>query len=161
MIRGGIFVHADEFHVDRAAIAAARNALSLKRNYMRAEVILRSAEEQKGNFDAALTHFEHVLAANTTERRALPADGYLLARRVKRNAEQIAAQLEHTNATLRNCPFQVAVVYAGLGRRDQALEWLERAWSSHQVHFPFARVEGRFREMRDDPRFRALLAKVT
>jgi hypothetical protein len=75
-------------------------------------------------------------------------------------AEQIAKQLEDMNGNVRNCAFQVAVVYVGLRRYDVALDWLEKAWRTHQVHFPFARVEPRFRELHDKPRFKELIARV-
>jgi tetratricopeptide (TPR) repeat protein len=119
------------------------------------------AEESKGDFRSALARYEYVLAVDPSDRRALPAHGYLLARTGQRErALEVAARLERMNETVRNCAFQVAVVYAGAGERERALEWLERAWRTHQVHFPFAAVEPRFRTLRDDPRFRALLARV-
>ena len=144
-----------------AAIAAANAALALKRNYLRAEVVLGQAWERKGDYTAALRHYEHVLAANPSERRALPAYGFLLARTGQRErAEEIARQLETTNANVRKCAVQVATVYAGLREYDRAINWLERAWSSRQAHFPSVRIEDRFRGMRDDARFRSLIAKV-
>lgn len=144
-----------------AAIAAAKDALASNRSYLRAEVWLGQAEEQKGNVEAALGHYRHVLEIDPSERRALPAYGYLLARTGQtERAEQIVRQLEGTNADIRNCAFQVATVYLGLRRYELAHQWLERAWKTHQVHFPFARIDQRFGELRQDSRFRALLAKV-
>ncbi|HYO82908.1 MAG TPA: tetratricopeptide repeat protein, partial [Bryobacteraceae bacterium] len=153
-------IHLDLGHPD-AAIAAANAALALNRSYVRAEVWLGHAQEQKGNVQAAMQHYEHVLAVDPTDRRALPAYGYLLARMGQaQRAEAVALRLEKINANVRNCAFQVAVVYAGLRRNDVALNWLEQAWRTHQVHFPFARVEARFRELHNEPRFRALIARV-
>lgn len=153
-------IHLDLGHAD-AAIAAANSALALNRSYTRAEVWLGQAQEQKGNHQLALKHYEHALAVDHLDRRALPAYGYLLARLGEtERAEQVAKQLEGMNQNVRNCAFQVAVVYAGLRRYDVALDWLETAWRTHQVHFPFARVEPRFRELRDNPRFKALIARV-
>lgn len=144
-----------------AAIAAAKAALQLKRNFSRAYVALGTAEEAMGETESALTRYEHVLEANPTDRRALPALGYLLARSGQRErAREVAQRLERMNANVRNCAFQVAVVYAGLGERDRALEWLERARETRQVHFPFASVEPRFRELRKDKRFQQLLARA-
>lgn len=60
-----------------AAIAAANTALQLKRNFLRAYVVLGMAEESKGDAKSALARYEHVLAVNPSDRRALPAYGYL------------------------------------------------------------------------------------
>lgn len=90
-----------------------------------------------------------------------PRTDILLARTGQRErAMEIAVRLERMNANVRNCAFQVAVVYAGLGEHDRALDWLERAWRTRQMHFPFAAVEPRFRDLRDHPRFRDLLARA-
>lgn len=144
-----------------AAMAASREALQLKRNYLRAYVYLGTAEEMNGDTASALARYEHVLAVNPLDRRALPAYGYLLARTGQTDrAREVAERLEHMNANVRNCAFQVAVVYAGLGENDRALDWLERAWRTHQVHFPFAVVEYRFRDLRQHPRFRQLISRI-
>jgi hypothetical protein len=94
-------------------------------------------------------------------RRALPAYGYLLARSGQGDrAREVAKQLEHIHANVRNCAFQIAVVYAGLREEERALDWLERAWRTHQVHFPFVTVEHRFRDLRKHPRFRGMLTRA-
>jgi tetratricopeptide (TPR) repeat protein len=144
-----------------AAIATAKAALDLRRDYLRAHVVIGSAYEVKGDVKAAQAHYEQVLAVEPDDRRALPAYGYLLARNGQRErARGIARQLERLNATVRNCAFQVAVVYAGLGEDDLALAWLERAWRTRQVHFPFAVVESRFYGLRNHPRFRELVGRA-
>jgi tetratricopeptide (TPR) repeat protein len=144
-----------------AAIAAAHSALKLRRDYLRAHLALGGAFEMKGDTGAALARYEYVLAVDPLDRRALPAYGYLLARMGQpERAREVIQRLERTNSTLRNCAFQIAVVYAGLGEHDRALDWLERAWRTHQVHFPFAAVESRFRELHKYPRFQQLLDKV-
>jgi tetratricopeptide (TPR) repeat protein len=144
-----------------AAIATAGAALELRRNSLKAHVALAGAEEAKGDWGAALARYEHVLAVDPLDRRALPAYGYLLAQTGHpRRAREIAQRLEKINATIRNCAFQTAVVYAGLGENDRAFEWLERAWRTHQVHFPFAAVEHRFSGLRGDARFAGLLSRV-
>ncbi|MGH9631173.1 MAG: tetratricopeptide repeat protein, partial [Bryobacteraceae bacterium] len=120
-----------EIHLDLgrpdAAIAAANSALQLNRNSMRAYVALGMAEESKGDVEAALARYKYVLTVDPSDRRALPSYGYLLARTGQREqALEIVGRLERMNATVRNCAFQVAVVYAGLGEHDRALDWLER-----------------------------------
>lgn len=153
-------INLDRGRVD-AALASAEAALRQKRNFQRAYVAAGMAEERKGDYQSALARYEHVLRVNPTDRRALPAYGYLLARTGQlQQAREIARRLEQMNENVRNCAFQVAVVYAGLGENDRALDWLERSWRTHQVHFPFATVEHRFRDLHNLPRFRSLMHRA-
>jgi serine/threonine-protein kinase len=144
-----------------AAVATAGTALQLNRYFLRAHLVLALADEMKGDSWSALERYERLLSVDPLDRRALPAYGFLLARTGQRErSKHIARRLEQMNSTVRNCSYQVAVVYAGLGENDLALDWLERAWTTHQVHFPFAAVESRFRELRSNPRFQQLIGRV-
>jgi len=144
-----------------AALAAAKLAVELKRDYRRAYVVMAMAYERKGDTAAARALYEKVLSVNPHDRRALPAYGYLLARTGEsQRAREVAHTLEKLNSSVRNCAFQVAVVYAGLGEHERALDWLERAWRTRQSHFPFAAAEDRFRDLHQHPRFRQLLGRV-
>jgi tetratricopeptide (TPR) repeat protein len=141
-----------------AAIAAAASALEMQRDYLRASVTMAAAHERKGERQLARAIYERVLEADPRERRALPAYGCLLARAGEAGAARdVAARLETLNETVRNCAFQIAVVYAGLGENERALDWLERAWRTRQAHFPFIAAEQRFRELRGHRRFQQLL----
>lgn len=144
-----------------AALVTAKSAVEMKRTSLRAHVALGMAYERKGDYASALARYEHVLQSNPTDRRALPAYGYLLATTGQTGrAREIVAQLENINATVRNCAFQIAMVYAGMGEDERALEWLETAWRTRQAHFPFAAAEYRFRKYHQNPRFRVLLDRV-
>lgn len=144
-----------------AAIVAAQAALEMQSTYMRAHVAMGAALEAKGEDERALESYRYVLQAEPSERRALPAYGYLLGRTGQiRQAREIAARLERINATVRNCAFQIAVVYAGLGEEKTALDWLETAWRTRQARFPFAAAEYRFRRFHQNPRFLELLSRT-
>ena len=57
-------------------------------------------------------------------------------------------------------PSSWAVAHLGLGDRDQALTWLERAVEDHSSLVVWMKVEPMFDPVRDDPRFEALLKTV-
>ena len=135
--------------------------LKMQRDYHRATVTMAAAHEAKGDTQLARTLYEGVLSADPNERRALPAYGYLLARSGDAAAARaVAARLENMDANLRNCAFQVAVVYEGIHEHERALDWLERAWRTRQAHFPFAAAELRFRDLHGNTRFRELLGRA-
>jgi hypothetical protein len=57
-------------------------------------------------------------------------------------------------------PFLFAYVYAMLGERDRAFEYLERAYQVSSGMIVFLGVHPAFSRLRDDPRFDALLARM-
>lgn len=153
-------IYLDQNQAD-AALASASAALQLSSAYLRAHVALGTAWEAKGEWERALTHYRQPLAVHPQDRRALPAYGYLLgvSGRTK-EASAVAKQLEEMNSRIRNCAFQIAVVYTGMGEHQLALDWLQRAWETRQMHFPFAAVEYRFRPLHQYERFHALLNRA-
>ena len=57
-------------------------------------------------------------------------------------------------------PFVFALMAAGFGEKESALEWLERVKAARSGWVPFLPVEPEFAAYRDDPRFKALLSDV-
>ena len=150
----------DRGHLD-AAIATANLTINLKRDYGRSYVILGAAYERKGQLAEALAAYRTAAGMQGEQRRALPALGYLLARIGQTNeARSVLGQLLAMNANLRNCAFQIAIVYAGLDESDKALDWLETAVRTRQAAVPRAGLEYRFESLRQSPRFRALIRQI-
>ena len=57
-------------------------------------------------------------------------------------------------------PFLVALVYVGLGEKDRAFEWLDKAVDARDWQLPLLKAEHIFEGLRSDPRFPALLARL-
>jgi len=53
----------------------------------------------------------------------------------------------------------IAVVYAGLGDKDKAFEWLEKAYRQHYFHI-LIKIDPKFKTLRSDPRFADLLRRM-
>jgi hypothetical protein len=56
--------------------------------------------------------------------------------------------------------FYRALVYVGLGDRDRAIEWLQRAYEDRVRFMPYLRSEPEFDSLRADPRFQDLVRRV-
>lgn len=78
----------------------------------------------------------------------------------REQALEIAADIRNRPAKLYPSEYSMAVVYVGLGDRSQALDWLEKAYDSHDNSMPFVAVDLRFDSLRQEPRFRAILGKL-
>jgi TolB-like protein/Tfp pilus assembly protein PilF len=57
-------------------------------------------------------------------------------------------------------PYSVALVHAGLGDRDQALAWLEKAYGERSDYMLYLNREPMLDDLRSDPRFAALVRRV-
>ncbi len=57
-------------------------------------------------------------------------------------------------------PAHIATIYAGLGDKDQVFEWLEKAYAARSRSLAWLNVAQEWNDLRSDPRFTALLAKV-
>ena len=54
---------------------------------------------------------------------------------------------------------EIALVHAGLGEKDLALEWLEKAYEDLSID-PYVKVDPIYDSLRQDHRFVALLKKM-
>jgi len=57
-------------------------------------------------------------------------------------------------------PYRVAAIYAALGDKDRALEWLERDYEGRGGWMVWVNVDPVFDNLRSDPRFQALLRRM-
>jgi TolB-like protein/thioredoxin-like negative regulator of GroEL len=75
-------------------------------------------------------------------------------------AQAILEGLSHLSATRYVSPYSIALVHAGLGDRDQALAWLDKAYAERSDYMPYLRLEPMLDGLRSDPRFTALVRRV-
>jgi tetratricopeptide (TPR) repeat protein len=57
-------------------------------------------------------------------------------------------------------PYDVAAIWMGLGEKNHALEWLQRAYEDHASYFPGIKEEPVFDGLHSDPRFQDLLRRI-
>ena len=75
-------------------------------------------------------------------------------------ARRIAAEMEQASSERYVCPFDIAVIHAELGDREQALAWLRRALDMRDHAMLFARVDPALATLKNDPDFEALIAEI-
>lgn len=57
-------------------------------------------------------------------------------------------------------PVNIAAVYVGIGDRDRAFAWLDKAFDDHSQWLSEIRVDPAFDPVRADPRFTNLLRRI-
>jgi len=56
--------------------------------------------------------------------------------------------------------YEIALVYAGLGNKDQAFQWLDYAYDAHDVGLVYLKVDPCLDPLRSDARFNDLLRRI-
>jgi hypothetical protein len=57
-------------------------------------------------------------------------------------------------------PYSRARVYAALGEKNNALDWLETAYQERTSHMAFLKVDPHFDSLRSEPRFEVLMHRM-
>jgi hypothetical protein len=57
-------------------------------------------------------------------------------------------------------PFEVGLIYIGLGHSDEAFQWLNRAYEERSDLFVYLRVDPRLDPVRSDPRFQEMVRRM-
>ncbi len=56
--------------------------------------------------------------------------------------------------------FCSAMVYAAIGGKEQAFEWLEKSFKAHEIEMIWLKMEPAFKSLKNDPRYQSLLDRV-
>jgi len=75
-------------------------------------------------------------------------------------AQKVLAQLQALSSQKYVPPFTSALIYAGLGDKDRAFAWLEKANTERSVWLLWLKVDPKFDSLRSDPRFAEFMHRV-
>jgi hypothetical protein len=75
-------------------------------------------------------------------------------------ALRILDELKRTSSHGHLLNYGVAIIHAGLGEPEQALDWLERGWQEHSFQLANLDVDPVWDSLRSHPRFRELLRRI-
>jgi TolB-like protein/DNA-binding winged helix-turn-helix (wHTH) protein/Tfp pilus assembly protein PilF len=143
-----------------AATEALDKAFSIDPGFWVAHVMMGQIYERTGKPEAAIQSFEKAYGSSGGSTVALSMKGYVLARSGRRaEAEQIVHRLIETGKSRFVPPYKIALVYAGLGSRESALQWLEKAYEARDVALVFLAVDPKWDDLRSEPRFQELLKR--
>jgi serine/threonine-protein kinase len=142
-----------------AAIRDLQETLELNPRSELALQLLGHAYLQKGMNDAALDAFRRAAALSGVRDSAHLAYGYAVTGH-QADAKRVIETLVATDRSRYLPPFHIALAYAGLGDKDAAFRWLERAYDEHASFMDGLKVTPGFDVLHSDPRFAVLLARM-
>jgi tetratricopeptide (TPR) repeat protein len=77
------------------------------------------------------------------------------------DAEKVLEQLKDLAVQKKYVsPLHVALVYNGLGRKDQALSWLDAAYQTRDEYLVYLKIYPEFRNLQSDARFQNLERQI-
>jgi len=147
-------------HPDRG-IEQCKKTLELDPNFAVAHDQLGFIYLQKGMPEEALRAFQKALA-NSPDSSDLKARlGYAYARSgSRREAQTILEELKDLSKRSYVSAYDIAALYAGLGQKDEAFVWLERAYQERSSWLVWLKVDPQFDSLRSDSRFQDLLRRI-
>ena len=114
--------------------------------------------EQQGRPDEAIALLEPISATSLNRKSSL-GHAYGIAGRAAQ-ARSVLDTLRARAARSYVPSYYFALVHAGLGERDPALQYLERAYQERSTVLAYLRIDPRLAPLRDDPRFVALVRRM-
>jgi len=141
-------------------IVQARKILEMNPNFAMAEDLIGMADEQEGKYDDAESEFRKYfdLGGGGDARMHL---AHLYAVMGKQSeARKWLREMEHPANREFASPYDIASVYAALGEKTTALDWMDRAYKVHAAMIAFAGVDPLLNPLRSEPRFEALLHRA-
>ncbi|MGI8995600.1 MAG: protein kinase domain-containing protein, partial [Pyrinomonadaceae bacterium] len=142
-------------------LARLQKTIELDPNFWFAHNFAASAYTEKGMYTEAIAAARKARELSGFSTQPTAFLGYALAKSSK--GAEARAELE---ALLRLSkeryvpPYHVALIYNGLGERDETLAWLERGFEQRDPRMIVLKVEPKWNNLRADPRFQELLRRV-
>lgn len=152
------FYYAGQFD---QAIEQCQKVRAMDSAFIPAYVYLGRAYEQKRMYTEAIAQLRRALElseGDTNELAAL-AHAYAVSRQGA-EARKILDQLKERSTQTYVQPMWKAVIHIGLGEKDQAFDWLQRAFEDRSVWLVYLKVDPFFNPLRSDPRFADLMGRV-
>jgi len=143
------------------AIEQLRRVIAVDQNHYQAHWMLGHTYAVNGQFDQAIAAAEKAVALSERSPGALGMLGmiYGLAGR-KGEATKTLKELIELNERRYVTPAALVYVYTGLGDKDQAFIWMEKAYQERSNFIAYLKVVPVVDPLRSDPRFDDLLRRV-
>jgi serine/threonine-protein kinase len=143
------------------AITQFRKTIGLDSNSVSAHLGLGIAASEGGQGDEAITELKRALLLSENSPVVMGHLGAAYARqRNKTEAARVLKDLQALSAQQYVPSSAVAMVYAAMGDRRHAMDWLEKAYEEHDFALSQLGVAPWFATLRGDDRFKQLLGRL-
>ena len=143
-------------------IEVGRQYVASDSNSWLAHHLLGVGYDGSGQALEAIPEYKKAVELSENDQDPTAALAHAYAATAKREeAKKILRQWQHQAETSYVSPYMIATVYAGLGDKDEAFEFLEKAYQEKSSDLPyFLKADLRIDSLRSDPRFQNLLRRM-
>ena len=143
------------------AIEQCQKVLAMDASFIPAHVYLGRAYQQKPALPEALGEFRKALELSEGDTNELAALGQAYAvSHQEAEARKILEELKTRSAQTYVQPMWIAVIHIGLGEKDQAFDWMQKAFDDRSAWLVYLKIDPLFDPVRTDERFVELLRRV-
>jgi len=143
------------------ATEQALHVLELDPTFYRAYQDLGRAYEQQRKLPQAIAAFRKIVTASGRDPACIAHLAHAYALTGKRGrAAKLLQEIQKLAKKNHVAPNVFAIVFAGLGDKEQTLGWLEKAYATRDGMLPFLRVNPRLAFLRTDRRFQDLVRRM-
>ena len=143
------------------AIEQCQKTLAMDANFVAAHDLLGRAHERKGAYPEAVAELRKALELSDDDSNELAALGLAYASSHQEGeARKVLGQLKERSQQTYVQPMWVAVIHLALGEKEQAFDWMQKAYDDRSAWLVYLKVDPLFDSVRADPRFTDLLRRV-
>jgi serine/threonine protein kinase/Flp pilus assembly protein TadD len=143
------------------SVAQALKATQEEPNDSWSHIILGWDYEQQGKFEQAISELQTAMKLFGDKEFVLAALGHAYAvAGKKKQAEEVLAKLKNMAERGYVSAFDMAIIYTGMGEKEKAFDWLQKAFEERSSFLIYSRWEPRLDPLRSDPRFQDLVRRI-
>ena len=155
---GQVFYNARRYEDARRAI---EKALETTPDFFLARYFRGLIDLQEHKLKESVTDLQAAVALFPGDDQTKATLGYAYALTGREgDAQAILAELKEQSKSRYVSPYQIALVCVGLGKKGEALGWLEESYRQRDSQLPWIRVEPIFDPLRSEPRFKDLIRQL-
>ncbi len=146
----------------QALIEASRKGVASNPNEWTEHANLGAGYEGTGKLLEAISEYQKAVEMSDGDQDAAASLAHAYAMIGRRaEAKKILRDLEQKSNTAYVSPYIIAAIYAGLGEKDLAFEFLERAYRERSLEMSWhLKADLRIDSLRSEPRFQSLVRRV-
>ena len=142
------------------AIERARIILDLDPNNGFAHAQLALVYVQMGRRSEAVSEAEKAIQNSDSPLNHATAGTALAAVGETSRARRLLEQLMEVSKKRYVCPYEIGLIYVGLGDKDEAFRWLEKGYQDRSICMQYTKQDPRMTPLHGDPRYEDLLRRL-
>jgi TolB-like protein/DNA-binding winged helix-turn-helix (wHTH) protein/Flp pilus assembly protein TadD len=157
--QAGVYYHQRDY---TSLVEAGQKSVTAYPNSWQSHYFLAVGYEGSGRAAQAIPEYRRGVELSEADTDPIAGVAHASALAGKRiEAEKILRELQTQSKTQYVSPYMIAVIYAGLGNKNKAFEFLEKAYKEKSPDLAyFLKADLRIDPLRSDPRFQHLLRRM-